>query len=140
MTLQKRFNAFYSPLALESLGDLDTIYDSQVTFVDPVAVHIGLGALDGYFRRLLTGCSRCDFVIREQVFGETQGWLNWTMTFANPRLNGGRDIEVDGSSVLAICDDRITFQRDYYDLGAMLYEQIPVLGGLIRHIRGRLAA
>ena len=79
MTLQKRFNAFYSPLALESLGDLDTIYDSQVTFVDPVAVHVGLGALDAYFRRLLTGCSRCDFVIREQVFGETQGWLNWTM-------------------------------------------------------------
>ena len=140
MTLQTRFNAFYSPLALESLGNLDTIYDSQVTFVDPVAVHVGLGALDSYFRRLLEGCTDCEFVIREQIFGETQGWLNWTMTFASPRLNGGRDIDVDGSSVLAICDDRITYQRDYYDLGAMLYEQIPVLGGLIRHIRGRLAA
>jgi hypothetical protein len=62
------------------------------------------------------------------------------MTFASPRLNGGRDVEVDGSSVLAICEDRITYQRDYYDLGAMVYEQLPVLGAVIRHIRGRMAA
>ena len=140
MTLQERFNAFYTSLDLDSLKQLGTVYHSGVTFADPVAVHQGILALDDYFRRLLAGCTRCEFTIRNQHFGEQQGWVNWTMTFTNPRLNRGAPVDVDGSSVLEIRDDRVAFQRDYYDMGAMIYEQLPVLGRVIRHIRGRMAA
>ncbi len=140
MNLQQRFSQFYSSLDIESLQHLDSIYADDVTFVDPVAVHHGLLALDDYFRRLLVGCERCDFDIRSQYFDDTRGWVNWTMTFVNSRLNRGEAISVDGSSVLEITDDRISYQRDYYDMGAMIYEQIPVLGRVIRHIRGRMAA
>ncbi len=140
MTLQERFTALYTTLDLDALERLPGVYHSRVTFADPVAVHQGILALDDYFRRLLKGCTECSFQIRGQHFGASEGWVNWTMTFANPRLNGGEPIDVDGSSVLEIRDDRISYQRDYYDMGAMIYEQIPVLGRVIRHIRGRMAA
>jgi len=140
MTLQERFNDFYTSLDTEALTALPALYHGQVTFADPVAVHQGLTALDAYFRKLLAGCSRCDFRIREQRFDAARGFVNWTMTFASPRLNGGRTIDLDGSSVVSIRDDRIDFQRDYYDMGAMVYEQLPVLGPIVRHIRGRMAA
>ena len=140
MTLQERFNGFYQTLDLESLQGLGQIYHSNVTFADPVAVHQGRLALDAYFRKLLRGCEQCSFVIRDQIFGDSQGFVNWTMTFSSPRLNGGQPIDVDGSSVLAIRDDRIEFQRDYYDMGAMVYEQLPILGAIVRYIRGRMAA
>ena len=140
MTLQERFNDFYQTLDLGSLQGLGQLYDSEVTFADPVAVHQGLGALDAYFRKLLRGCEHCSFKIRNQRFDESQAFVNWTMTFRSPRLNGGASIDVDGSSVLAIRDNRIAYQRDYYDMGAMVYEQLPLLGPLIRYIRGRMAA
>lgn len=140
MTLQDRFNHFYTSLDLATLEALPGVYHSQVTFADPVAVHQGLRAVDSYFRKLLAGCTRCDFRIREQRFDADSGFVNWTMTFANPRLNAGRAIDVDGSSVLRIRDDRIEYQRDYYDMGAMIYEQLPILGSVVRYIRGRMAA
>lgn len=140
MTLQDRFNELYNSLDLAALGDLPGVYHAQVTFADPVAEHRGLAALDAYFRKLLSGCTSCDFQIREQRFDKESGFVNWTMTFANPRLNGGRSIDVDGSSVLQIRDDRIAYQRDYYDMGAMIYEQVPVLGSIVRYIRRRMAA
>lgn len=139
MSLQERFNAFYQTLELDSLRGLGQIYHPRVTFADPVAVHQGLFALDSYFRKLLAGCEECTFVIRRQQFGESEGFVNWTMTFSSPRLNGGQPVDVDGSSVLSIRDDRIEYQRDYYDMGAMVYEQLPVLGRLIRYIRRRMA-
>jgi hypothetical protein len=139
MTLQDRFNRFYTSLDSDALAALPTIYAREVSFIDPVAVHYGIAAVDSYFRKLLAGCSRCDFVIRDQQFGDERAYVNWTMTFASPRLNAGRPIDVDGSSVLALRDDRIELQRDYYDMGAMVYEQLPVLGPIVRYIRGRMA-
>jgi len=32
----------------------------------------------------------------------------------------------------------VTYHRDYFDLGALIYERVPVLGGLIRGIKGRM--
>jgi hypothetical protein len=34
--------------------------------------------------------------------------------------------------------ERVHFHRDYFDLGAMIYERIPVLGGAVRAIKARL--
>jgi hypothetical protein len=36
--------------------------------------------------------------------------------------------------------DRITKQQDFYDLGAMLYEQLPVLAPVTRFLRRSLVA
>ncbi len=140
MTLQDRFNAFYQTLDMDSLQGLGQIYDPRVTFVDPIGVHQGLLALDAYFRKLLSGSEHCSFVIGKQRFGESEAFVNWTMSFSSPRLNGGEIIDVDGSSVLSIRDDLVEHQRDYYDMGAMVYEQLPILGSLVRYIRGRMAA
>ena len=140
MTLQERFNRFYSSLDASAVDALASVYHREVTFADPVGVHLGLVAVEDYFRKLLRGCTRCDFVIREQRFDDRTGFVAWTMNFASPRLNGGRPIEVDGSSVLGFRDERVAFQRDYYDMGAMVYEQLPLLGPVVRYIRGRMAA
>ena len=140
MSLQTRFNDFYQALDLDSLQHLDQIYHREVTLKDPVASHQGLAALDAYFRKLLTDCDQCCFQIRDQQFADSRGYVDWTMTFSTQRLNGGQPIDVDGSSLLRIRDDRIEYQQDYYDLGAMVYEQLPILGSIIRKIRGRMAA
>ena len=140
MSLQERFNALYENLDLDALQHLDQVYYPRVTFADPVATHHGLTAVEHYFRKLLSGCDECTFEIHSQNFSEPNGFVSWTMTFQTPRLNGGAPIKVDGSSSLTIANDLVVYQQDYYDMGAMVYEQLPVLGSVVRFVRGRMAA
>jgi hypothetical protein len=44
---------------------------------------------------------------------------------------------MDGVSHLKF-DDLVYFRRDYYDVGSMLYEHIPVLEGFVSGFRKRI--
>jgi hypothetical protein len=60
------------------------------------------------------------------------------MTYAHPRLQRGQELTLEGISQLRFADRRIIYQRDYYDLGAMLYEHLPLVGQVVRGIKRRL--
>ena len=140
MELLERFETFYRVLNRDSLTSLPEIYSGEVRFIDPVTEHRGIGALTDYFEKLLGGCDECQFNIHNKNMSESAGYVEWTMLIKHPKLKRGRAIEVEGVSVLSIADDRITEQRDYYDLGAMMYEHIPLLGSVVAWLRRRLAA
>lgn len=60
------------------------------------------------------------------------------MHFRHPRLRGGAPISVDGCSHL-LWWDKVYQHRDYFDAGAMLYEHLPLMGGVIAWLKRRLA-
>ena len=65
--------------------------------------------------------------------------MTWTMKFTSSKMNKGKPISVDGITMLVIENDKITYHRDYYDLGQMLYENVPLLGLIIKRIKRSLA-
>ncbi len=135
----QRFQAFYQ--ALESLDShqLAELYDDAVFFQDPAHRLQGLDALKRYFEQLLGGVEQLSFTIHRCDEDEGHAWLQWTMRMVHPRLARGSAVVVDGASYLEF-GDKITSHRDYFDLGAMLYEQLPVMGRIIRAIKRRLGA
>lgn len=140
MTIMNRFLSFYQKLGSDQLNKLPTIYSDDVEFVDPVAEHRGIASVEIYFARLLKNCSDCTFTIRSHAVEGAKAYVDWQMTFAHPKLRRGKPIPVDGFSVLDLRDDKICRQRDYYDMGAMVYEHVPFLGGFISGLRRRMAA
>ncbi len=63
------------------------------------------------------------------------------MTFSHPRLRGSAPVTVEGATRLEFDETgKVCLHRDYFDLGAMLYEQLPLLGSVVRTIKGRLGA
>ena len=48
-------------------------------------------------------------------------------------------VSVIGSSHIKGSQDKVTFHQDYIDLGAMLYEQLPIVGRLIKWIKTKAA-
>ena len=75
---------------------------------------------------------------RQQQQGN-EAWLSWVMIFAHPRIAGGRPVRVEGATRLQFdAWGKVCLHRDYFDLGAMLYEQLPLLGPVVRAIKGRL--
>ncbi|WP_088332126.1 nuclear transport factor 2 family protein [Lacimicrobium sp. SS2-24] len=135
----KKFRAFYENLHLASLDALPDVYAEDIRFVDPVDEHQGITALHDYFANLLDNCHDCRFAIHMAQLKDNGGFVTWTMTFSHPKIKSGQPICVDGCSEVRFDANRkIQFQQDYYDMGAMLYEHLPLLGSALKWIKRRL--
>jgi hypothetical protein len=121
-----------------TLARLAELYHATVHFQDPL--HEIQAYLHDYFTQLYANVSELTFDFHgfDQV-RDGEGYLRWSMRFRHPRLNGGQLIEVEGCSHLRWVQGKVAYHRDYFDAGAMLYEQLPLLGRLIGWLKGRLA-
>lgn len=133
------FVLVYQQLSKENLQLLANIYHKNVTFIDPLHTVEGFDDLYQYFQNLYQNLSACDFVIDEVIWQDSQASLFWTMTYQHPKLNKGKMVTVVGTSHIKGEDDKVIYHRDYLDLGAMLYEQLPILGKLTKWIKTKAA-
>ena len=136
-----RFIAFYQQLDKQQLHRLPEVYGEQVIFIDPAHRIEGLAALSDYFAAMYQRLAYCRFEITSQQQQGQEAWLSWVMRFAHPRLAGGQAVIVEGATRLTFDHlGKVVLHRDYFDLGAMLYEQLPLLGTVVRTIKGRLGS
>lgn len=134
----EKFNQFYQQLDSADLTGLNQVYRSDIEFIDPIHHMQGIQALHKYFKNMMEDLKHCNFEIYQVTEQRQEAFIIWTMHFQHPRLNKSRMIHVDGVSHLKF-DELVYFHRDYYDVGAMLYEHIPLLGSLVSGIRKRLS-
>jgi hypothetical protein len=134
-----RFIALYQQLDKQQLYRLPEVYAEQVIFIDPAHRIEGLTALTDYFSALYQRLADCRFEITSQQQQGREAWISWVMTLSHPRLAAGQPVRVEGATHLEFdAADKVCLHRDYFDLGAMLYEQLPLLGPVVRTIKGRL--
>ncbi len=137
----KNFLNVFCELHRENLGRLAEIYADDVRFVDPAHTIDGLEQLTRYFENLYRNIDPPVFRFLNDLRLEAEGYVQWEMDFSHPRLSGGKVITVSGSSYIRFNDEgKVFFHRDYFDLGAMLYERLPLIGRIIGFIKGRLGA
>jgi hypothetical protein len=129
------FVSVYQTLSIDNLELLDSIYHKDITFEDPIHRVEGLKNLHHYFENLYQNLTSCEFVINEVIVQGSNAAIYWKMIYQHPKLNKGRSVTVFGNSQLKAEQNQVIYHRDYIDLGAMLYEQLPVLGKLIRWIK-----
>jgi ketosteroid isomerase-like protein len=129
----------FAALNRDNLDRLGELYSDDVLFRDPLHEVRGLSEMHRYFAELYTNVEalRFEFHGFDQV-AEGEGYLRWTMRYRHPRLRGGAEIAVEGCSHL-LWRERIYRHRDYFDAGALLYEHLPLLGGVIAWLKRRLA-
>ncbi|MEM0912916.1 MAG: nuclear transport factor 2 family protein [Pseudomonadota bacterium] len=130
---------FYTDLSSMKIDDLTSLYEKDVIFIDPIDKHQGIDAVKEYFSRLLCNAKNCKFTIHsiDEILGKS-AVIKWTMTYSTKRLNGGEPVEVDGITWLDFSDGKIVLHRDYFDLGQMVYENVPVLGFFVKKVKGAL--
>lgn len=134
-----RFKSFYSELMSPEWAQLDDIYVENVRFRDPVHTIEGRAVLYRYLVDLCANVQTCRFEYLDEVIESNKAYIKWDMIFSHPRVNGGRTITVRGVSQIAFDEQGIFYHEDFYDMGVMLYENIPVMGSCIRWLKRRLA-
>ncbi|WP_394176945.1 nuclear transport factor 2 family protein [Thalassotalea litorea] len=131
------FVDIYQRLSTDNLSLLLQVYAPNVHFQDPLHTITSRAQLTEYFAALYTNLKSCSFVIDDVMHSDQEAAIYWRMSYIHPRLNGGKVIEVEGHSRLRAQGDKVIYHRDYLDVGAMLYEHIPVLGRLVCMVKER---
>jgi ketosteroid isomerase-like protein len=135
----EKFLNTYNKLNANNLQLLADIYTEDIWFIDPAHEIRGLARLTDYFATLYTNISSIQFQFNHHLRVAEGGYVQWQMDFCHPRLQGGRDIVVEGASYLRFHETgKVSYHRDYFDLGAMLYERLPLLGRIIIAVKRRL--
>lgn len=137
MTLLQNFKKIFNQLDAAKLHLLDEIYAPDVRFIDPVHELEGLPALRDYYRRLYEGVISCRFDFDDEIVQDGRAALVWTMHFEHTRFRRTGVMTLTGVSHLRF-SERVDYHRDYFDMGAFIYERVPVLSGVIRAIKQRL--
>lgn len=127
----------YQKLSVSNLDTLEDIYDQNIIFCDPMHQIEGYESLYKYFENLYKNLQSCTFVIDNVFYENDQAAIYWQMTYQHPKLNGGDKVVVCGHSHIKGGQDKVLYHRDYLDLGAMLYEQLPVFGKLTKWLKKR---
>jgi len=136
--LIKTITAFYDEFSTDQLSRLSDIYHDDVTFTDPIHQVQTLDDLTSYFKGIMTNVERCEFAFTEHVLADNNLFLAWQMRLAHPKLAKGREIVMPGVSQFKLRDGKVAEQQDFYDMGAMIYEHVPVLGWAINKVKQRL--
>ncbi|APS30144.1 nuclear transport factor 2 family protein [Pectobacterium brasiliense] len=133
-----KIKTFYRSLTREGLTDLGDIYHQDIHFIDPVSSHNGLNALHRYFSHALKHLSYCQLEITDIHTFRGGATMFWTMHYAHPSLKRNTPLTLAGCSHLLFADNKVIYHRDYYDMGEMLYQHVPLLGSLIRYLKSRI--
>ncbi len=137
--LAERVKMAYQNLGRSNLDEVESLYTDDVYFEDPAHGIQGKTALLDYFQTLFVNLDTCSFKFHQTLSDGSNIFMSWTMFLVHPKLSGGETIRVEGASYLKTRNGRIYYHRDYFDMGAMLYEHIPLLGRIVHSIKQRLA-
>lgn len=127
----------YQNLNRDNLFLLKDIYSHDVEFIDPLHSVKGLQQLEDYFQHLYTHVISIHFEIEDYTKSEQKGFLYWTMTYSHKSLNSANPISVKGHSRLIFERQKVRFHQDYLDTNAMIFEHVPVVGRLIKHMKSK---
>lgn len=110
-------------------------YHQDIHFIDPLGEVRGIKNLINYYKNLYENLISISFEDKGLFKKDNEQVYLWKMSVQHKKIGGGDPIELEGVSIIRYSDGKVIYHRDYFDLGAMIYEKLPVLGSMIRWIR-----
>ena len=135
----ERLATYFESLTPESVQHIGEYYAADAYFKDPFNEVRGIAGITRVFEHMFVQVHEPRFKVTDRFRAGGSAFLAWDFTF-RPKP-GARVITVRGSSHLRFDETgKVCFHRDYWDVAGELYEQVPVLGALLRMLRRRLSA
>lgn len=130
---------FYENLTADDVGRIATLYAPDACFKDPFNDVQGTAAIEAIFEHMFDSLASPRFVVTGQVCQGAQCFLTWEMRFRFKSDALSVERSVHGASHLQFdAQARVTWHRDYWDAAEELYEQLPLVGSLMRWLKRRM--
>ena len=136
----ERLRHFFETISLDTLAHVRALYAPTAWFKDPFNEVKGVAAIENIFRHMFEQVHTPHFVVHDSALQEDGAFLAWDFRFRRKGRHGDIEIIRGATHVRYDRDGRVTYHRDYWDAAEELYAKLPVLGGLMRFLRRRLAS
>lgn len=135
--IESLFNNFNS----ETLHLADDFYDPDVVFQDPIVQLRGLDSLKAYYADMYENVTSIRFDFSDGMVKNEEAVVFWTMEVRAKGLKRGEPVFLEGVSHIKFGGEsgKAIYHRDYFDMGAFVYENVPVLGSIVRYTKKRLS-
>ncbi|MDT7834040.1 nuclear transport factor 2 family protein [Aquabacterium sp. OR-4] len=135
-----RVVALFEQLTPASLARLGEVYADDARFIDPFNDVTGLAPIRRIFEHMFDTLQAPRFTVLTRFSAGDEAFLSWDFRFRRQGAQGD-ELLIHGASHLRFdADDRVLLHRDYWDAARQVYEQVPLLGAVLRWLRLRLAA
>jgi len=132
-----RLKGFFESLTPEALARLDQYYAPGARFKDPFNEVTGAPAIRAIFDGMYRQVDRPRFVVTRSFGQGDQAFLAWNFVFCF-KGDSNREQTIRGATHIQFsADGRVALHRDYWDAAEELYENLPVVGSLMRWLKRR---
>lgn len=127
----------YTRLTRENVTEIRALCQPGIRFTDPFSTVTGVDRYEAVLRKMFDDVIEPAFAVHDHVRSVDRGYIRWTFTFRTKP--GAAPWVVEGmSEVIFGADGLIAEHMDHWDSGAQFYARLPVIGAVIRWIRGRV--
>ena len=116
---------------------LPALVTPDVHFTDPFNDVRGIDALRRVLLKTLHDLPELNFVVTHRAWAGDLCLMRWDF---DARTKGGSRFTIIGMTELTFAGEKIARHVDHWDAGKQFYEQLPLIGGVLRMIRRRVAA
>lgn len=140
MDLRPDIVKFFNGLNKETMDTVNQFYADNCVFEDPLGQINGVKDMRRYYENLYQNVEAIQFEFTSQIQQNNQYAMAWTMSLTAKGLNGGKEIKVPGLSLIKFDEStrKAAYHRDYFDMGAFIYDHIPVLKNILGFIKSKL--
>jgi len=128
-----QFKQLYRTFDDHTVSKLPQLYSPLVIFKDPIHQLEGLEPLRRYFANFCKPETYCQFEFANELLASDQAFFQWKMHYSHPKLNAGKKLMLNGGTLIKF-GSHIVYHEDFYDMGAMIYQHIPILGWAVKKI------
>lgn len=144
MTIRERAEAYarhFDTLGPASRDQLRQLVHPDIHFTDPFNDIHGIDKLMVVFDHMFETTKDPQFVTETPIVGGQTAFIKWRFTCTIEQRFYHREMTIDGVTEVRFDEAGLVIAHiDYWDAARQLYEQLPLLGSLLRRLRRRLAA
>lgn len=132
-----RYIAFFEHISPQALEEIDTLFTQDAVFSDPFNEARGPHEIRAVFEHMFKTCESPQFAVQEVVEQGAVAYLHWHFTYGVAQHQN----QIEGVSRVHMSPEgKVQSHIDYWDPARQLYEQVPLLGALLKRLRRRLSA
>lgn len=131
---------FFKSLNRDTMYLVEEFYDPMIKFYDPIVTIAGRDQMRRYYEGMYQDVQSVRFEFKGEIVEGDDHVVFWTMELTTKKMNKGKPIYVDGNSHIRFggSEGKAVYHRDYFDVGAMVYEHVAVVGWLTGIVKNKL--
>jgi steroid delta-isomerase len=132
-----RYLHTFTTLQADGLDELATIFAADARFKDPFNDVCGVTAITRIFAHMFATTQHSRFMIVDHALAGDTLFIRWDYHFQTLK---GESWEIPGTSVVQFNAEGLAVEHvDYWDPAEHIYSKLPMLGLVMRWLRGKLA-